>query len=207
MHGDRGRDTTFPAVFHRGLHMAQRVSKVVSLLIALFAILSGAPARAHEFKLDAVINAFVTAEPGEAHLVVRAPLYLFKSAKVPGKWRRSRRSAVGARRRARACRAPAGRRALRGWAKADCVECESAGCRCRRTGRSRAMTKPFGTFQSRSRPTRGSISTRATSTHTSPIRCRRRVRNWPFVRRLRRSLATRSSSPFATTRSRARAAR
>ena len=40
-------------------------------------------ARAHEFKLDAVINAFVTVEPGEAHLVVRTPLYLFKSAKFP----------------------------------------------------------------------------------------------------------------------------
>jgi len=76
-------DTTFPAVFLEGLHMAQRVSKVLLLLIALFAAFSGAPARAHEFKLDAVINAFVTTEPGAAHLVVRAPLYLFKSAKFP----------------------------------------------------------------------------------------------------------------------------
>lgn len=40
-------------------------------------------ARAHEFKLDAVINAFVEIEPGEAQLVVRAPLYLFKSVKFP----------------------------------------------------------------------------------------------------------------------------
>src|ERR1700682_4758899 len=39
--------------------------------------------RAHEFKLDAVINAFVKIEPGEAQLVVRVPLYLFKSAKFP----------------------------------------------------------------------------------------------------------------------------
>jgi len=38
---------------------------------------------AHEFKLDAVINAFVKIEPGEAQLVVRAPLYLFKSVKFP----------------------------------------------------------------------------------------------------------------------------
>jgi hypothetical protein len=38
---------------------------------------------AHEFKLDAVINAFVKIEAGEAQLVVRAPLYLFKSAKFP----------------------------------------------------------------------------------------------------------------------------
>src|SRR6266576_3785829 len=40
-------------------------------------------ARAHEFKLDAVINAFVKIEPGEAQLVVRAPLYLFTSVKFP----------------------------------------------------------------------------------------------------------------------------
>ena len=40
-------------------------------------------AGAHEFKLDAVINAFVKIEPGEAQLVVRAPLYLFKSARFP----------------------------------------------------------------------------------------------------------------------------
>jgi len=38
---------------------------------------------AHEFKLDAVINAFVKIEPGEAQLVIRAPLDLFKSAKFP----------------------------------------------------------------------------------------------------------------------------
>jgi hypothetical protein len=40
-------------------------------------------ASAHEFKLDAVINAFVKTEPGRAELVVRAPLYLFKSARFP----------------------------------------------------------------------------------------------------------------------------
>jgi hypothetical protein len=34
-------------------------------------------ANAHEFKLDAVINAFVKIEPGEAQLVIRAPLFLF----------------------------------------------------------------------------------------------------------------------------------
>jgi hypothetical protein len=38
---------------------------------------------AHEFKLDAVINAFVKIEPDEAQLVIRAPLYLFKSVKFP----------------------------------------------------------------------------------------------------------------------------
>jgi hypothetical protein len=40
---------------------------------------------AHEFKLDAVINAFVKVDPGEAQLVVRVPLYLFKSARFPVK--------------------------------------------------------------------------------------------------------------------------
>lgn len=43
------------------------------------------PAAAHEFKLDAVMNAFVRIEPSEAHLVIRAPLYLFKSVKFPVK--------------------------------------------------------------------------------------------------------------------------
>jgi HupE / UreJ protein len=38
---------------------------------------------AHEFKLDAVINAFVKVEPGEAQLVIRAPLYLFKQVRFP----------------------------------------------------------------------------------------------------------------------------
>ena len=40
-------------------------------------------ARAHEFKLDAVISAFVKIEPGEAQLVIRAPLYLFKQVRFP----------------------------------------------------------------------------------------------------------------------------
>jgi hypothetical protein len=40
-------------------------------------------ARGHEFKLDAVIDAFVKIDPGEATLVVRAPLYLFPSVKFP----------------------------------------------------------------------------------------------------------------------------
>ncbi|MDQ6780103.1 MAG: HupE/UreJ family protein [Candidatus Eremiobacteraeota bacterium] len=40
-------------------------------------------ARAHEFKLDAVVNAFIKIDQREATLVVRAPLYLFKSAKFP----------------------------------------------------------------------------------------------------------------------------
>ncbi len=38
---------------------------------------------AHEFKLDAVVNAFVKIEPGKAQLVIRAPLFLFKQVKFP----------------------------------------------------------------------------------------------------------------------------
>src|SRR5215831_16497318 len=67
------------------LRVTHRLSKGCLCLIVLCVALSGAVARAHEFKLDAVINAFVTVEPGEAHLVIRAPLYLFKSAKFPVK--------------------------------------------------------------------------------------------------------------------------
>src|SRR6266700_6259037 len=62
--------------------------KVRGLRLAAWGVLVCAAAcaqiaRAHKFKLDAVINAFVKIEPGEAQLVVRAPLYLFKSAKFP----------------------------------------------------------------------------------------------------------------------------
>jgi HupE / UreJ protein len=62
--------------------------KLRSLRIAAWSLLAFAAAcaqmaRAHEFKLDAVLNAFVKIEPGEAQLVVRGPLYLFRSAKFP----------------------------------------------------------------------------------------------------------------------------
>ncbi len=62
--------------------------KVRGLRLAAWGVIAGAAAcaqivRAHEFKLDAVINAFVKIEPGQAQLVVRAPLYLFKSVKFP----------------------------------------------------------------------------------------------------------------------------
>ena len=63
--------------------MKQRRRGVFSFAIAICVAILGACAHAHEFKLDMVINAFVTVQAGEAHLVVRAPLYLFKSAKFP----------------------------------------------------------------------------------------------------------------------------
>jgi hypothetical protein len=51
------------------------------LLLAAAAIAQFA--YAHEFNLDAVMIAFVKVEPGHAQLVIRAPLYLFKSVKFP----------------------------------------------------------------------------------------------------------------------------
>jgi len=63
----------------------RRWPRLAFSVIALYVAACGLTARAHEFKLDAVINAFVTVEPGEAHVVVRAPLYLFKSVRFPVK--------------------------------------------------------------------------------------------------------------------------
>jgi len=51
------------------------------LLLMLFAC----AAQAHEFTLDAVMNAFIKVERDEAHLVVRAPLYLFRAMRFPVK--------------------------------------------------------------------------------------------------------------------------
>jgi hypothetical protein len=65
--------------------MMHRWTQLLFFLFGSCVAACGGPARAHEFKLDAVISSFVTVEPGEAHLVVRAPLYLFKSAKFPVK--------------------------------------------------------------------------------------------------------------------------
>src|SRR5437899_9938921 len=61
---------------------------VRGLRLAVWSVLACAAAcaqivRAHEFKLDSVINAFVKIEPSQAQLIVRAPLYLFKSVKFP----------------------------------------------------------------------------------------------------------------------------
>ena len=63
--------------------MMHRLQLLAFSVVALCVAVCGPPARAHEFKLDAIINAFVTMEPDEAHLVVRVPVYLFKSAKFP----------------------------------------------------------------------------------------------------------------------------
>ncbi len=57
--------------------------RLAELCVFVTAVACAQIARAHEFKMDAVINAFVKIEPGEAQLVVRAPLFLFKSVKFP----------------------------------------------------------------------------------------------------------------------------
>jgi hypothetical protein len=52
-------------------------------LIAACAALCTPLTFAHEFKLEALINTFVKVDGNQAHVVVRAPLYLFKSVKFP----------------------------------------------------------------------------------------------------------------------------
>jgi len=66
--------------------MVRRSSWLACPLVVAFGVAVCSPIiDAHEFKLDAVINEFVTVEPGQAHVVVRVPLYLFPSAKFPVK--------------------------------------------------------------------------------------------------------------------------
>jgi len=62
--------------------MRNRCVRVALALIASIA-LSTTLARAHEFKLDALINTFVKIDGSEAHVVLRTPLYLFKSVRFP----------------------------------------------------------------------------------------------------------------------------
>jgi hypothetical protein len=63
--------------------MTLPVSRWLTTCVLAAGALLAQAAQAHEFKLDAVINAFVRIEPTQAELVVRVPLYLFKSAKFP----------------------------------------------------------------------------------------------------------------------------
>ena len=50
----------------------------MTAVLALVALCASI-AHAHEFKLDTVMNGFVKIEPTEAHVVIRAPLYLFRT--------------------------------------------------------------------------------------------------------------------------------
>lgn len=63
--------------------MKAGLSRLCVLAMLLLAASWPPLVHAHEFKLDLVINAFVKIEPGNAQLVVRAPLYLFKSVRFP----------------------------------------------------------------------------------------------------------------------------
>src|SRR6266498_4092414 len=65
--------------------MSPHRSLLAWVFVAGCLALLAATASAHEYKLDAVMNAFVKVEADEAHLVIRVPLYLFKSAKFPVK--------------------------------------------------------------------------------------------------------------------------
>jgi hypothetical protein len=58
-------------------------ARFAALLSLGCALLVAAPARSHEFSLESVMNAFVAVEPREAHLVVRMPLHLLKTVRVP----------------------------------------------------------------------------------------------------------------------------
>ena len=53
-------------------------------IAALFA-LGASSAAAHEFRLEALMNSFVKVDTNEAHLLIRVPLYLFKSVRFPVK--------------------------------------------------------------------------------------------------------------------------
>jgi hydrogenase/urease accessory protein HupE len=57
------------------------------LLLALCALSAPRPGHAHEFSMDAVMNAFVRIDEQQAHLVVRVPLFALRHAGFPLKGR------------------------------------------------------------------------------------------------------------------------
>ena len=59
------------------------------MFIAAFFALGASSAAAHELKLGALMNTFVKIDTNEAHLVIRVPLYLFKSVRFPVKGAKS----------------------------------------------------------------------------------------------------------------------
>src|SRR6266496_2567138 len=63
--------------------MSHRWIRLVTVLCLGCAFLGPAPARSHEFALESVMNAFLTIEPREAHLVIRLPLHLLKTVNLP----------------------------------------------------------------------------------------------------------------------------
>jgi hypothetical protein len=69
--------------FSKENEMNSLQARFIAMLAIGCALLAAAPARAHEFSLESVMNAFVAVEPREAHLVVRLPLHLLKTVQVP----------------------------------------------------------------------------------------------------------------------------
>ena len=57
--------------------------RILSFLLLVVLVLCVPEANAHEFKLDASMNGFVKIDKDKAHLVIRAPLYLFRSVRFP----------------------------------------------------------------------------------------------------------------------------
>src|SRR5690349_17108781 len=54
-------------------------------LAACLLIGSSRPASAHEFKLESLMNSFVKVEGSEAHLLIRLPLHITRTIKLPVK--------------------------------------------------------------------------------------------------------------------------
>jgi len=65
--------------------MNVRGMRIIFVILAALGALSASSLRAHEFRMDPLMNAFVKIDGGEAQVVVRAPLFLFQSAKFPVK--------------------------------------------------------------------------------------------------------------------------
>lgn len=57
--------------------------RAAALLLLALLLVRAPIAYAHEFTLEAVMNVFVKIDATEAHVVVRAPLYLFKAVRFP----------------------------------------------------------------------------------------------------------------------------
>src|SRR5439155_16865219 len=63
--------------------MTEAWPRLQRMFIAAFFALGASSAAAHEFKLEALMNSFVKVDTNEAHLLIRVPLYLFKSVRFP----------------------------------------------------------------------------------------------------------------------------
>jgi hypothetical protein len=62
-----------------------RSFRLLSSLLFAVLVLAAGSVPAHEYKLDIAMNGFVRIDRDEAHLVIRAPLYLFRTLRFPVK--------------------------------------------------------------------------------------------------------------------------